>query len=113
MNRPAPSALLLTQCLQRDFVGPLGPLDALPNSLHIGAEESRRLLGPVPERGPLAQLMRWAETAGDDLAVAHVRDWHDEGDPLQREHLQLFGRHCIAQSDGAALVLDLDAAVDG
>ncbi len=113
MNRPTPSALLLTQCLQRDFVGPLGPLDPLPNSLHIGAEESRRLLGPAPERGPLAQLMGWAEAAGDGLAVAHVRDWHDGHDPLQREHLDRFGNHCLANSEGAALVLDLDDAVDG
>ena len=113
MTRPAPNALLLTQCLQRDFVGPLGPLDPLPNSLHIGAEESRRMLGPVPARGPLAQLMAWADAAGDGLAVTHVRDWHDREDPLQHEHLDRFGDHCLAHSEGAALVLNLDDAVDG
>lgn len=41
-------SLLITQCLQKDFVAPLGEGDPLPNLLHVGFEESRRLLGEEP-----------------------------------------------------------------
>lgn len=102
-------AVLITQCLQRDFVGPLQPHDPLPNALHIGHEEARRLLGADPERGQLAQLMAWSRSVQGALEVIHVRDWHDPTDPGQRAHLDRFGAHCLADSDGAALVLGLDA----
>jgi protein-tyrosine phosphatase len=40
--------------------------------------------------------------------VLHIRDWHDAADPAQREHLALFGAHCLRDTPGAALVLGLD-----
>jgi hypothetical protein len=40
------STVLITQCLQRDFVDPIGPHDPLPNLLHVGYSEAARLLGP-------------------------------------------------------------------
>ena len=102
-------SVLITQCLQHDFVAPIGPHEPLPNLLHVGAAEATRLLGPDPAAGPLAQLMQWARgSAGDDLAIVHVRDWHDGADPAQRDHLETFGTHCLAGSDGARLVLGLD-----
>ena len=40
------ATVLITQCLQRDFVDPIGPHDPLPNLLHVGYSEATRLLGP-------------------------------------------------------------------
>lgn len=102
-------ALLLTQCLQRDFVGPLGPHDPLPNALHVGAQEAARLLGADPATGPVAQLLHWARAQDPAaLSILHVRDWHDAADPRQQDHLSRFGEHCLRGTDGARLVLDLD-----
>lgn len=51
------TSILITDCLQNDFVAPIGRFDTLPNALHVGHEESRRLLGPVVSEGPVARLM--------------------------------------------------------
>ncbi len=106
------SGLLVTQCLQRDFVGPLAPQDPLPNRLHVGHAEALRLMGHDPSQGPVAQLMGWARRQSTEaLQVLHVRDWHDAGDPAQRDHLETFGRHCVRDTPGARLVLGLDEGV--
>ncbi|MDE3086835.1 MAG: isochorismatase family protein, partial [Acidobacteriota bacterium] len=104
-------SVLITQCLQRDFVDPIGPHDPLPNLLHVGHAESTRLLGPFPSTGPLAQLVDWARSLPEDeIDVVHIRDWHDPADPSQREHLERFGAHCVKGSRGARLVLGMDDA---
>ena len=54
------ATVLITQCLQKDFVDPIGPHDPLPNLLHVGHREATRLPGPEPSAGPLAQLINWA-----------------------------------------------------
>jgi len=96
-------AILITQCLQHDFVSPVGRYDPLPNLLHIGFEEARRLMGENPEEGPVARMMRWAQQQPDhDLKLVHIRDWHDAADPAQQQHLQQFGAHCIQGTPGAA-----------
>lgn len=101
--------VLITQCLQRDFVDPIGPHDPLPNLLHVGHAESTRLLGPIPSTGALAQLVDWARSLPEEqIDIVHIRDWHDPADPAQREHLERFGTHCIQGSRGARLVLGLD-----
>jgi nicotinamidase-related amidase/aminoglycoside phosphotransferase (APT) family kinase protein len=103
------ATVLITQCLQRDFVDPIGPHDPLPNLLHVGYSEAARLLGPEPAAGPMAQLIGWARgLAPDAIDLIHIRDWHDPGDPAQREHLQRFGAHCLQGSAGARLVLGMD-----
>jgi len=100
----APS-LLFTQCLQNDFVKPVGRYDAVPNRLHVGFAEALRLMGEIPSEGPVARLMRWAAGTSDDvLRVIHLRDWHDGADPAQHAHLDRFGAHCLAGSPGAAFV---------
>lgn len=102
-------SVLITQCLQRDFVDPIRAHDALPNRLHVGHAEALRLMGPEPEAGPVSQLMCWARAQNPDaLEVIHIRDWHDRDDPRQRDHLKMFGEHCIQNTPGARLVLDLD-----
>lgn len=103
-------SILITQCLQHDFVAPLGPHEPLPNALHVGHQEATRLLGATPSSGPLAQLMQWTR-AQDELVVLHIRDWHDPEDPAQRAHLERFGPHCLQDTLGARLVLGLDEEV--
>ncbi|MBI3298369.1 MAG: isochorismatase family protein [Elusimicrobia bacterium] len=96
-------SLLITQCLQNDFVQRVGRYEPLPNLLHVGAEESRRLLGEDPKDGPLARVMRWAYALPDErLRIVHIRDWHDAADPAQASHLAQFGRHCLKDTPGAA-----------
>ncbi len=103
------ATVLITQCLQRDFVDPIGPHDPLPNLLHVGYTEAARLLGMEPAAGPLAQLVQWARRLpAEAIDLVHIRDWHDPDDPAQREHLLRFGAHCIRDTVGARLVLDLD-----
>ena len=105
-------SILITQCMQRDFVAPIAAHEPHPNALHVGRDEATRLLGPDPSRGPFAQLVHWARSAASDtLHVIHIRDWHDADDPRQRAHLDRFGEHCIRNTPGAALVLDVDAEV--
>ncbi len=59
--------------------------------------------------GPLAQLMDWARLVPQEgIEIVHIRDWHDAGDPAQRDHLSTFGQHCLQGTRGARLVLDLD-----
>ena len=95
-------AILITQCLQVDFVKPVGRYAPLPNHLHVGYEESRRLMGENPEDGLVALTMQWAyQQPEETLTIIHIRDWHDPADPLQQEHLRQFGDHCMAGSEGA------------
>jgi protein-tyrosine phosphatase/nicotinamidase-related amidase len=95
--------VLITQCLQNDFVKPLAPYTPLPNLLHVGHDEARRLMGDDPAEGPVARFLTWALAQPDDrLRVVHIRDWHDPADPAQREHLAHFGPHCLRGTDGAA-----------
>lgn len=101
--------LLFTECLQNDFVAPLAPGAPLPNDLHIGRSESRRLLGDPEgswaEQGPLARFLRAFQAgAGSGHAAIHVRDWHDSLDPATRAHLEHFGTHCVRETAGARFV---------
>src|SRR6188472_3021584 len=107
------ATVLITQCLQRDFVDPIGPHDPLPNLLHVGYSEAARLLGPEPAAGPLAQVIQWARgLPSDAIDLVHIRDWHDADDPAQREHLVRFGAHCIKGTIGARLVLEMDQGAE-
>ena len=97
-----PTSLLITQCLQNDFVKPLGRFDPIPNLLHVGHAEALRLLGENPSEGPVERIMQWAYAQADELVrIIHVRDWHDPTQPDQRAHLAQFGEHCVRGSEGA------------
>lgn len=105
-------SVLITQCLQRDFVEPIQPYEPLPNRLHVGPAEALRLLGPDPSVGPVAQLMASVRALPEqDIEVVHIRDWHDPEDPRQQDHLASFGAHCVRDSEGARLVLELDRQI--
>ena len=105
--------VLITQCLQNDFVKPLPPFTPLPNLLHVGHDEARRLMGDDPAEGPVARFLAWALAQPDNrLRVVHIRDWHDPTDPSQREHLAHFGPHCLRGTDGAAFAFPASHATD-
>ena len=105
-------ALLITQCLQNDFAKPLGKYDKVPNLLHIGYEEAKRLNGIDPEKGPISKLMNWAyNEENSDLDIIHIRDWHNPNDPDQRKHLDIFGDHCIHDTPGAEFVFKYDNSI--
>jgi protein-tyrosine phosphatase/nicotinamidase-related amidase len=98
-------ALLITQCLQNDFVQPLNKYDPLPNALHVGYRESLRLVGEKINEGPVNTLMEWAYLSPEDnLRIIHIRDWHDANDPKQKDHLRQFGMHCIKNTRGADFI---------
>jgi len=102
--------LLISECLQNDFVAPISAGAPLPNELHIGRTESRRLLGDPEEawieEGPLARFLRAFLTgAGRDHASVHIRDWHDPEDPATRTHFEQFGSHCVRGTRGAEFVV--------
>ncbi len=100
-------SILITQCLQNDFVKPLARHEPLPNALHIGHAESRRLMGSNAEQGPVARFLQWAYAEHEQtLQIVHILDWHDPDDPKQKQHLSHFGEHCIAGSAGAALAVE-------
>jgi nicotinamidase-related amidase len=102
-----PQAILITQCLQNDFVQPIDVHDTLPNSLHIGFQESKRLIGEFPREGMLMQLMQWAyNEKSEDLEIINIRDWHNTEDPLQAAHLKQFGPHCLQNTPGAEFVFE-------
>ena len=102
-------AILFTQCLQNDYVKPIGKYDPLPNLVHVGYEESVRLMGLIPSEGPVANTMKWAyNQSDDDLEIIHLRDWHDPEDENQKEHLELYGEHCIMMTEGSRFAFHLD-----
>jgi len=100
--------LLITQCLQKDFVKPISKTEPLPNELHIGYSESQRLYGA--DFDDLIGSLR-----EHNVQLIHIRDWHSPDDTEQKEHLERFGSHCIHDSAGANFVfdtLDKDVIVD-
>lgn len=106
--------ILITQCLQNDFVKPVGKFEPLPNLLHVGYEEAKRLMGDKPAEGPVARMMRWAYSgASGDLKIVHIRDWHDAEDPAQEQHLKRFGHHCLHDGVGARFAFEIPDASRG
>ena len=98
-------SVLITQCLQNDFVKLLEKHDRLPNLLHIGYDEALRILGARAEEGPVLSVMNWAYgVPEDELDIINIRDWHDAADPEQKTHLEHFGPHCIKNTPGAEFV---------
>ncbi|MBE7466178.1 MAG: hypothetical protein HS116_22105 [Planctomycetes bacterium] len=102
-DRNFEGAILLTQCLQRDFVD-LEPPN--PNRLHIGQRMVKRLRGMENGQDRLGEFLRQAYTAPghDNLTVVNIRDWHDQADPAQADELNFFGPHCLADTRGAEFI---------
>ncbi|MFV2060712.1 MAG: phosphotransferase [Gammaproteobacteria bacterium] len=99
--------LLITQCLQNDFVKPLAKNEPLPNLLHIGHEESKRLFGQTTDDSPITNFMAWSQ-ANTNLDKIHIRDWHDPESSDQIKHLNQFGFHCIKNTSGADFIFKIN-----
>ncbi|MCR8922332.1 phosphotransferase [Dasania sp. GY-MA-18] len=98
-------SVLITQCLQNDFVKPLNAGDPLPNQLHIGHEESQRLVGESIATGPVGRFMAWVNSqTSNQLATIHIRDWHAPDCPEQASHLKQFNSHCLQNTAGADFI---------
>ena len=105
------STVLITQCLQNDFVKPLASGEPLPNQLHIGHKESQRLVGADMSDGPVGRFMSWVgQQAEGELASIHIRDWHNPNSPEQQSHLTQFGQHCIQGTPGAEFIFQQSVA---
>jgi len=98
--------ILFTQCLQNDFVKPLANEESLPNLLHIGHDESNRLVGQDPSTSPFLNFMKWAEN-NSSLDKIHIRDWHSPESSEQIKHLNQFGNHCIKNTIGADFIFSI------
>ncbi|MCG3194680.1 MAG: hypothetical protein DIJKHBIC_03941 [Thermoanaerobaculia bacterium] len=100
-------ALLLTQCLQNDFIRLLDEGEPLPNLVHVGALESDRLSG---KNGALSGfLKRTHATPAEELGIVHIVDRHDPA--RHGAHLERFRPHCISGTPGADLVAPLPELV--
>ncbi|MCC6900035.1 MAG: hypothetical protein IT377_13735 [Polyangiaceae bacterium] len=87
--------VLITQCIQQDFVRLLGAEEPLPNLVHVGRLEAERLVG---RHGALIPFLGAAHAA-PDLAVIHVVDQHDPA--RDTAHFELFRAHCVVGTLGA------------
>ncbi len=106
-----PLGVLITQCLQGDFVARLAEDVPVPGPLHIGHREARRLLGDDERSGPLGRFLAWAHAQPPQkLRVIHILDRHDPADIAQAGHLARFGPHCLRGTPGAELVVDGEGA---
>jgi hypothetical protein len=96
----AAEALLITQCVQNDFVRPLSAGEPLPNLVHVGRAAADRLCGPT---GALIGFLEQAHAVDPDrLAILHIVDSHDV--ERHKQHLALFRPHCLQGTEGARLV---------
>ncbi len=106
--RAATRSLLFCQCLQNDFLAPLGEGQPPPNKLHIGWEEATRVVGADPAHGPLVRAVSACAEA-ENVRIVHIRDWHDPDDPRQQPELKFFGPHCLVGHEGARFIDVLEA----
>eukprot|EP01129_Flabellula_baltica_P010526 TRINITY_DN4461_c0_g1_i1.p1 TRINITY_DN4461_c0_g1~~TRINITY_DN4461_c0_g1_i1.p1 ORF type:complete len:687 (-),score=135.66 TRINITY_DN4461_c0_g1_i1:564-2624(-) len=101
--------VIFTQCIQNDFCRVLNEEEKLPCKLHVGHAEAIRILGEDPSQGPMHDFISWARAQDKRKStIIHIRDWHDDTDPKQKNHLNTFGSHCIKGTEGAKLVCDFD-----
>ncbi|WCL50282.1 isochorismatase family protein [Leptospira sp. GIMC2001] len=99
-------SILITQCLQNDFVEPIQKYDPIPNLLHVGYAEAHRIMGENPSEGAVIAFMEWAmlEEKSKNLEIIHIRDWHDPNNPEEADHLNQFSPHCLQNTKGAEFV---------
>eukprot|EP00002_Diphylleia_rotans_P024164 TRINITY_DN4764_c0_g1_i1.p1 TRINITY_DN4764_c0_g1~~TRINITY_DN4764_c0_g1_i1.p1 ORF type:complete len:281 (+),score=64.02 TRINITY_DN4764_c0_g1_i1:63-905(+) len=107
-NPPSKANVLITQCIQQDFVGlAKNPNEPIVNQLHIGETNAKELKDRV---SPFMSAIRKKKS---DVVILHIVDHHDRNDRSQDEHLLIFGDHCI-NPEGQALAFDLqDDNIDG
>ena len=93
-------SILITQCLQHDYLRRLGLREPLPSLVHVGGAEAERLLGAS---GALLGALEAAHAAEPgELGIVHLVDAHDP--EADRAHFERFRPHCVRGSAGAGLV---------
>jgi len=101
-------SVLFTQCLQEDYCGLVDSpdRDRLPNLLHIGQTEALRLFTEDADNGPMGIFLgKCKQESPDDLAIIHIKDWHESSKSHCDSHLNKFGSHCIANTKGSEFVV--------
>lgn len=102
-------SVLFTQCLQNDFIKPVPPGSSLPNHLHIGYAEALRLVQSRDQVGNIFLFLdNFYRKRTPAQHAVHIRDWHSRDDVMQTDHLSHFGLHCIAGTEGAKFIDQLD-----
>eukprot|EP00033_Pygsuia_biforma_P001755 GCRY01001965.1.p1 GENE.GCRY01001965.1~~GCRY01001965.1.p1 ORF type:complete len:239 (+),score=25.90 GCRY01001965.1:224-940(+) len=111
MGKDKPLTILFTQCIQRDFIEVLEDDAELPNQLHVGHSEAKRLLGKDGEGGPVKTCLDFAGKllSTDCFHLIHVRDWHDMHAPEQRQHMNTFGPHCLGGTRGSEFLCGISS----
>lgn len=94
-------SILITQCLQKDFID-LNPPS--PNKLNLGSRMIKMMRGDL-EHGEdrLSEVIRqfYSATGNQNVVKIHIRDWHNQMDPEQQDELNYFQPHCLEDSLGA------------
>jgi nicotinamidase-related amidase len=100
-NQEFEGSILITQCLQKDFID-LNPPS--PNKLNLGPRMIKMMRGDL-EHGEdrLSDVIRQVYTGpgNQNIIKVHVRDWHNQMDPAQQDELNYFQPHCLEDSQGA------------
>ena len=96
--------IIIPICMQNDFIGPKGiqsDREIQSLVLHGGARASQKILGDASGLTPIDDLMEVIH--GDDYTyVIYIQDEHpdDPNDQAIQTHFQIFGKHCIAGTEG-------------
>lgn len=100
-NKEYEGSILITQCLQKDFID-LNPPS--PNKLNLGLRMIKMMRGDL-ERGEdrLSDVIKQVYTApgNGNIIKIHIRDWHNQMDPSQQDELNYFQPHCLEDTSGA------------
>lgn len=104
--------IVIPICIQNDFIGPKGlssDRDIKDLHLHGGKNASQRILGDAEGVTPIKDVLEVLHD-DDNTYVIYVEDGHpdDSNNPQIQAHFTMFGRHCVAGSEGAKPVAGLD-----
>lgn len=104
--------IVLAICLQNDFIGPKGlTSDRMIQhlALHGGARASARILGSADGPTPINDLLEVIH-GDDNTYVIYIEDQHlnDMNDPQIKAHFDVFGPHCVANTEGAKPVGNIE-----
>ena len=115
-------SILMTMCLQNDFIQKLDPLsDENIKNVHIAVAETDRLWGSDGKLEKFIEKIMEIGEKNDNIPLPersqfyhyiHIRDWHDETDPTQLEELNQWKPHCIKGTTGAQFISPLQEYIN-
>ena len=93
--------ILITQRLQNDYLSYLHPDANLPCVLHVGSQESQRLVGTDVKEGVITRFLKSVyNEKKHSLDIVHIIEEHNLSDPEQSEEIKIFGIHCVEGTKG-------------